>query len=235
MNDNATNMRREKFRRFFAQPNDYRIFVGTPLARPNRWSRVLALKTDALADSNLQDYPLKDIRSWVVAYTGTGEIVDAENLFVPLPEGVNNIKSQKLPVPIFTDADLRFGRSLVRIQFGKSRTHSENPAYYSTSLTNISNYKLRCHSFGNYRTANGGFVPSTVTGTLFSASQFEAWYGVRRGGWIEPGETVCDPSNYGRGGVWVYHCETDQGTKFHTGERFPSISILEKLQKLIGR
>ena len=234
MDDTATMARRQKFQRFFAQRNDYRIFVGIPLVQPRSWDQVLALKMDTLTGMDLRAYPIKDIRSWVVAYSGTGEIVDAESLFAPLPAGVNSIKSETLSLPKFTSADLDRGRALIKIQFGRSPTHSSNPAYYSTSLTNISSHKIRCHSFGGYRRTKDGFKLSTVTGKLFSASQFEAWYGVQRGGWIEPGETVCDPSNYGRG-LWVYNCQTDQSTRFHVGDQYPPISVLGRLLKRFGR
>jgi hypothetical protein len=171
----------------------------------------------------------------VVAYSGTGEIVDAENLFAPLPPGVNFIKSETLPIPKFTEADLQRGHALVKIQFGKSPTHPNYSRYYSTSLTNISRHKIRCHSFGGYCMTKDGLKLFTVTSTLFSSNQFEEWYGVRRGGWIAPNETVCDPSNYGRGCIWVYHFETDQNDKFHAGAECPSTSFLGRLLKHFGR
>lgn len=231
MDDPTAVARRRKFNRYFAQRNNYRIFVGIPLAQPRSWDEVLGFENDTLTAADLRIYGIGDIRSWVVAYANTGEIVDAENLFAPLPPGVNFIKSEKLPLPKFSDADLRHGRTLIRIRFGKSPTHPENPAYYSTSLTNISRHKVRCLSFGGYLRTNEGFKLSTVTRTLFSASQFIEWYGVRHGGWIEPGETVSDPSNYGLNGFWVYHCETDQTIKFHAGGNCPSSSFLGKLLK----
>ena len=227
-------MRRQKFQRFFAQRNDYRIFVGVPLAQPRGWDQVLALEIDALAAMDLSSYPIKDIRSWVVVYSGTGEIVDAENLFAPLPPGVNFIKSEKLPLPKFTEIDLQQGRALVRIEFSTSPTHAKDPAYYSTTLTNVSKHRIRCHAFGAYRKTADGFKLFTVTGTLFSANQFEEWYGVRRGGWIAPDETVCDPSNYGRDCVWVYHCETDQNLKFHAGCQCPALSVFGRLMKRLA-
>jgi hypothetical protein len=82
---------------------------------------------DTLVAANLRVYPVKEIRSWVVAYSDTEEIVDSENLFAPLPPGVNGILSQELPLPDFSTADLRRGRVLLRIQFGKSSTHFQNP------------------------------------------------------------------------------------------------------------
>jgi hypothetical protein len=227
--------RRQKFRCFFAQRNDYLIFVGIPLVQPRGWDQVLALEKDTLVAANLRAYRIEDVRSWVVAYPDTGEIVDAENLFAPMPVGVCSIKGETLPLPKFTSNDLERGRILVKIRHGKSSTHAKNSAYYSTSLTNISSGKIRCNSFGGYRNTKEGFKLFTVTDTLFSASQFEEWYGVRRGGWIEPGETVSDPSNYGRGCVWVYHCETSQGIKFCVGDKSPSIGIVGAFLKHFRR
>jgi hypothetical protein len=235
MDETTTMTRRQKFQRFFAQRNDYRFFVGIPLAHPRGWDQVFALETDTLAAANLRGYRIENVRSWLVAYSETGEILDAENLFEPLPPGVNFIMSGKLPLPKFSDADLQHGRTLIRIQFSRSSTHPKTANYYCTSLTNISTSKLRCHSFGAYRITRDGFKLFTVTGTLFSASQFEDWYGVRRGGWIEPGETVSDPNNYGRDCIWVYHCETNQNVKFHVGDKCPSINFLGHLWELFRR
>ncbi len=221
--------RRQKLRSYFKQRNDYRIFVGIPLAQPRGWDQVLSLEMDTLAAANLQVYRIEDVRSWVVAYPDSGEIVDAENLFAPLPVGVCSIKGETLPLPKFTSNDLESGRTFVKIQHGTSPTHAKNSAYYSTSLTNISSGKLRCNSFGGYRNTKESFKLFTVTSTLFSASQFEEWYGVRRGGWIKPGETVCDPSNHGHGCVWIYHCETDQNNQFHVGKECPPIGFLGRI------
>jgi hypothetical protein len=235
MDDTTMLARRQKSRHFFAQRHDYCIFVGIPLAQPRGWDQVLALEMDTLVAANLRAYRIEDVCSWVVAYPDTGEIVDAENLFAPLPVGVCSIKSETLPLPKFTSNDLERGGTSVKIQHGRSPTHPKNSAYYSTSLTNISSRKMRCNSFGFYRNTKEGFKLFTVTGTLFSANQFEEWYGVRRGGWIESGETVSDPSNYGRGCVWVYHCETDQNIEFHVGAKCPSAGFLRQLLALFGR
>ena len=168
MNDAAIAVLRRKFQCFFAQQNDYRIFVGVPLVKPTRWDEVFAIEADALAGKDLRTYRVAEVRSWIVTYSGTDEIVDGENLFAPLPDGISTILSSALPVPQFLDADLKFGRAMVEIQFGKSSTHPENPVYYSTSFTNLTKHKIRCNSFGAYRKTMNGFKLFTVTNTLFS-------------------------------------------------------------------
>ena len=62
MDETATMARLQKFQRFFAQRNDYRIFVGIPLSQPRGWDQILALEMDTLAAMDLRAYPIKDIR-----------------------------------------------------------------------------------------------------------------------------------------------------------------------------
>jgi hypothetical protein len=64
----------------------------------------------------------------------------------------------------------------------------------------------------------GGYRLNTVTGKLFSADEFIAWYAAPPDGWIAPGGEASDPDNYGRPPIlWAYHCETRGGARFVTG------------------
>ena len=224
--------RLKKFETYFQQENEYIIFVGVPLAKPTGWERVILLESDSLCDANLRRYKIDEIKSWVVAYSNTAEILDSEGLFYPLPAGVKSIMVQRdSQMPEFSVEDIGRGLRLVRIEFGPSPTHPEKSGrYYSTRLTNLSNEKIRCLSFGGFIRTGQRFKLSTVTRSLYSASQFEEWYAVRRGGWIEPRESVCDPSNYGGAdSYWVYYFETEQNRQFHVGARYVKPAGLRRL------
>jgi hypothetical protein len=233
LNPTRNSFRLKKFETYFQQRNEYAMFVGVPLVMPTGWEKVIQLEGDSLSGVNLRRYNIDEIKSWVVAYSNSGEILDSEGLFYPLPTGVKSIMVQRdSKMPEFSAEDLRRGRQMVRIEYGPSPTHPEKSGrHYSTRLTNVSPEKIRCLSFGAFIRMGASFKLSTATRSLYSASQFEEWYAVRRGGWIEPKESVCDPSNYGGGAntCWVYYFETDQNRHFHVGERYVQPAGLRRL------
>jgi hypothetical protein len=210
--------RRQKLAAYFTQQNDFRFFVGVPLDEPIEWDEVFSMEGDQLCGADLRAYAIGDVTAWFVCYAGTLEMVDAEGLFAPLPEGVTEIQKTEAAMPLFTQRDLDAGLRLVRIEFAESPTHPGDPKYYQTTLVNCTGTKIRCVAFGAYVRVKGGFQLGNVTGGLYSAEQFEDWYGVRRGGWIEPRESVNDATNYGGPCYWVYFFETESGLKFHAGK-----------------
>jgi hypothetical protein len=233
VNQDRDLFRRKKFITYFQQQHEYKIFVGIPSPKPTEWEEVIQLEGDSVCCAELKRYKIDELRSWVVAYSTTGEILDSEGLFDPLPAGVRSIMVQRdLHMPEFSAEDIRQGMQFVKIDYGASPTHpNKSGNYYSTRLTNISDKKIRCLCFGGFAKHGKNFKLGTVTRSLYSANQFEEWYAVRRGGWIEPNESVCDPSNYGGGPnkYWVYYFETEQGRKFHVGERYVSLTVLHRL------
>jgi hypothetical protein len=188
---------------------------------------------DNLCGPDLAYYPVSKVKSWIVAYSTTGEILDSEALFDPLPSVVKPISANPaVRIPSFTKEALQAGERLVEIQFATSPTHPERHTHFATRLTNRSDDKIRCLAFAAYRSRGTVFTLTTVTGTIFSSEQFAEWYAVRRGGWIEPGESICDPSNYGENCWWVYYFETERGKHFHVGKKHKSHS---RLRSFISR
>ena len=220
MNGQRNVSRQEKFAGYFEQRSDYLFFIGVPCDNPISWKPVTQLEGNFLCAADLEYFPVEEVKSWIVAYPTTGEIVDYESLFDPLPPGIKSlIADSSVSALTFSVDDLNDGLRMVQIQFGLSPTHPQQKRYYSTMLTNISGQRIRCLGFGAYVRQGKAFELATVSGTLYSDIQFEEWYGVRRGGWIEPRESVCDPSNYGTNCYWIYHFETNTGRRFHAGKQ----------------
>jgi hypothetical protein len=213
--------RQQKLKTYFSQPIDLRFFVGVPLDQPTHWDEIFSMEGDILCSSDLKVYDLQQVKSWIACYVTTLEIVDGENIFDPLPECMTGLSKTDAQMSAFRAEDLRAGLKSVAIEFAPSPTHPYNKNYYRTTLTNNTNERIRCLSFGAFRKSWFRFHLSTATGSLYSADQFQDWYGVRRSGWIEPNERVSDPTNYGSSCYWVYFLQTANGKVFHTGKQTP--------------
>jgi hypothetical protein len=198
--------------------NDYRIFVGMPVAEPTDWVEVVRVSDPSvtLADSGVVG--LSAVTAYLVTYP-SGTLVDyCAPSYLPLPAWVGGLR----PAAVhehdeLTLADLQVGQSLVRVTFGQSTARPESPSHYSTTLTNVSNKRIRVLKFAGYSRMGKAFRLNTVSGQFYSASEFREWY-AQRGDWIGPGESVTDSNNYGSPPVlWAYYCEAEGGQKFVTG------------------
>jgi hypothetical protein len=99
--------------------------------------------------------------------------------------------------------------------------------YYATSLTNTSDKPIRVRMFAGFDKTRDGFRLANHTGQWFSAADFIDWYGAPADGWIRPGQTVADPTNWGGDddGFWAYWCEDeDQGRFIALAHQAPSLS-----------
>ncbi len=198
--------------------NDYRLFVGVPLAKPTAWSEVVRMDDFLATLRNAPAVKLPEITAFFVTYP-SGVLVD-----YVCPNSLPVPKSARLPdkseVPDrdeLTAADLKAGQSLVRVTFGKSTSKPGTNDHYSTTLTNGSQKRVRVLKFGGYRKSGKVFALSTIYNRFFTAEEFKEWYG-QRNDWIDPGESVTDPNNYGRPPMlWAYYCEVEGSEKFLTG------------------
>lgn len=135
-----------------------------------------------------------------------------------LPDWVRSVEPATVPDrDELTPADLKLGQTLVSVRFGRSTAEPRSRDHYSTTLTNISDQRVRVLKFGGYLKKGRMYVLNTITGRFFTAEDFKEWYG-QSGDWIDPGESVTDPNNYGSPPViWAYYCETEDGRKFLAG------------------
>lgn len=115
------------------------------------------------------------------------------------------------------------GARRVVVRYGEN-TFIYRRRYYSTSLTNKSNRPIRVLKFGGFVKDGTTYRLANFTGEWFSAQDFIDWYGVSSMGWIQPGETVCDESNYGgdNEGFWGYWCCNDADERFMAMAHYPT-------------
>jgi hypothetical protein len=204
---------------YASRGREYRIFVGTPVEEPTAWSIADKVEGDDIILDKGMKVALKAVTSFIVAYRN-GEILASAGVFEPLPEGVHFIgRSEDEETHTLNSAVLVSGARYVKVSHGVARMVSGRLTY-STRLTNVAKQRVRVLRFGAYTQAGAEWRLNTVSRRFFDAEQFRAWYGLGEREWIEPGESVEDPDNYGGGQViWAYFCETDTGEKFVTGAR----------------
>jgi hypothetical protein len=208
--------------RLFALANersDYIIAVGIPPSDPNRWSEVTAVTNSTVATSDARQIPLDEITHFVVSYPN-GQLVDFESSKPELSIGITGITTAAHPdTDLLTVDDLMDGNQYVVMSYGPSTSRPNDPNHYSTSLTNISDHKIRVLQFGGYTPAKNGWKLDNATSAFYSPDEFVNWYGLGEAEWITPGQKVTDTNNYGgRPVLWAYYCETDDGTKFVAGK-----------------
>lgn len=119
-------------------------------------------------------------------------------------------------IPGYTTSLERYGVAKVKIFHGDSLSQGEDPrSHYSTSVTNLSDHKIRVIKFAPYTKSLLGRLKLDSRG-FYSPTQFKEWFRVNdTEGWIQPNETVCDPDNFGFGkGRWVYFFKNETGDVF---------------------
>ncbi|HEX2948598.1 MAG TPA: hypothetical protein VHV83_03365, partial [Armatimonadota bacterium] len=165
-------------------------------------------------------FRLDKIRSFIVTYAN-GEIVDAENTFAPWPKDVHSIQPASQPInDILNLHHLESGQRFAQVTHGQSIIKKADKYYYSTTLHNISEQRIRVLKFAGYQHISGNqYRLDTITQDYFTAEEFRSWYGMGQEEWIQPGQMVTDKENYGgRGSLWAYFCCSETGEEFIVGE-----------------
>lgn len=213
---------------YLKQNRKYQIFIGYPLVKPREWIRISNFDRKELFSESGEKFSLKDVSSFIATYP-SGEILDSELLFEPLPIGVFYTHLQeRRDAEILIPTNLEVGNKLLKVVHKKVTERRKN--YYSTTLINLSSDKIRVKKFAGYGHRHGIYVLNTITGAYFSEQQFQEWYGVDEDGWIKPGQMVTDPNNYSSSnGYWVYFCVTESGKEFVAGALFPAATCWWKL------
>ena len=208
----------EKIKEYIGRGRQYLVYIGVPCPRPCEWVRVEAIEgTDVVCDGG-QRHALAEVRSCLIAYPN-GEILDATRAFGPFPEGLRMLEpGRAVRRDVLEPAELAEGARWMTVTHGKPRPGSSGKLVYATSLTNVGSEPVQVLRFAGYAMIGGEWRLHTVSGSYFSAEQFRAWYGLGDAHWIEPGQTVSDPDNYGGPhALWAYFCRTKSGMEFVTG------------------
>ena len=153
----------------------------------------------------------------IVAYP-SGEILHTFGLVRKRPKETFFMQG-----PVYTDSSPVFNRKkliskskTVRIFHGPSISQEESSkTHYSTSLENLTSKKIRVTKFAPFLSNFFGHINDKGLNS-YSPLQFKEWFRVSNpDGWIAPGETVCDPDNYGEGrGFWAFFFEDEDGHTF---------------------
>lgn len=204
---------------FARQRHDYKIYVAFPTAEPRGWvqvARVFDASVDLQDGTNLL---LQDIREFFVTYAG-GSLLHDESRSTPLPPNITGLEPARRKLrATLTLNQLEQGKQYVQIEYGRSMVKPRNSSYYATTLRNVSSKRVRVTHFGGYSPSGTTYQLNTVTGNFYSAREFQVWYGLDGGEWIEPGNAVTDRNNYAAPPVlWAYFCETNDGEEFIAGE-----------------
>jgi hypothetical protein len=203
------NSRAGRLSKLIVQRGDYQIFVGVPFATPKQWAVAARQEEDSLNVQGHGSLRVSDVRAFAVAYAR--QLLDCELCGLPLPEDLSDSDFLHLGA-------LEPGRAYIQITYGPSATRQRDRHYYATSLKNISTEGIRVRRFAGYRPSEEGWRLSTVTRQFYSAEEFCEWYGLGSSKWIEPGQVVTDPNNYGSPPVlWAYYCESASGQEFIAG------------------
>ncbi len=206
-----------RLRTYLKQNRNYQIFIGYPLANPREWIKILNFNQTELSGKSGEKFSLEDVSSFIITYP-TGEILDGQLVFDPLPIGVFYIQSSEIrKAEILIPTNLEAGNKLLKVIHEK-KVPERRKGYYSTTLINLYTEKIRVKKFAGYGQRSGIYVLNTITGGYFSEQHFQEWYGVDEDGWLKPGQMVTDPNNYGGGNsYWVYFCVTESGKEFVAG------------------
>lgn len=202
------------------QRSDYRIMVGIPLAAPTEWAKVVKVDDDTIDIETLGTRNLSEVGTFFVAYPN-GQLIDVETCGLHLPKGTTGLwgASSNETNDVLHDGDLAVGKKRVRIEYGECAARPNDPEHYSTTLTNLTDQRIKVLRFAGYHRYEDDWKLATVTRKFYSAEEFREWYGLGKEEWIAPGKSVADPNNYGgRPVLWAYYCKTESGETFIAGD-----------------
>ncbi len=208
----------ERLRAHANERDDFLMYVGVPLSNPTDWAAVSGMTEDSITVKGYGIHPINEVKAFLVAYPN-GQLVDYQTHGLTLPKRFSGLTpSSKGEQDILQLADLGLGNRFLKIEYAPSQAKPNNPDHYSTTLTNISNEKIKVKRFAGYKKTSRGWELSTVTNKFYSAQEFQEWYGLRNPQWILPGQSARDPNNYGSPPLlWAYYCESESGAQFVAG------------------
>ena len=213
----------QRVKHYFGEFDKYRFFVRLP---DNHWRRVKSLVENMLETEEGERIPYAEAEAILIVYPNGEIVAEAGNVF-SLPEGCRYLEHKKHETDVLDMLRVEEGNRWLSIAFAKSPVgKKDGVTYFSTRITNVSQEPVRVYRFGGYNNVSGKWTLFNGGGAFFDSDQFQSWYGLPEGEeWIRPGESVCDPSNYGGiPMIWAYYFETQSGKKMVAGgliEKYP--------------
>ncbi|MBL4636058.1 MAG: hypothetical protein JKY56_19520 [Kofleriaceae bacterium] len=199
--------------------SDYIVYVALPIPSPNRWEQVTNDESDCLVTNSGRTIMLRDVEGFVVAYPN-GQVVDAEFLGLPPPRAIHFLPEDgDVDETPFDYDTTQKGQSRVGVEYGPSPANPGDKSHYRTTLRNLTDQPIRVTGFSAAFVKFKRNAPVRLEpGRLYGVDEFVNWYGADEDGWLQPGAIVSDPNNWGAPPVvWIYRCETLDGTNFVTG------------------
>lgn len=197
----------------------YNYYIKKP--KLSAWYKVVGLENEQviLEDSR---FPLKKISALVVSYA-SGELLDQSGKGSDfLPKGVEELRESDMVGDESIEFDeLDQGGTVLEVKMLSNRKHPRKE-HYITEITNNSEQAIKVTKFSGYILNKKSQAFEKHYDSFYTQEQFNEWFNVQNEGWIEPGETVREPNNYGSGDAyWVYFCKNREGKSFIVGSRMP--------------
>jgi len=209
-----------RLQQHLARDRDYRVFVRVRGERD--WQRVVVVTPgDELELERGDRVAIDDVKGFVVAYA-SGEIMDMHLPGRVLPEHTF-FAGRAEPPPedvrlLAADFEHHLDRRIT-VEILDVRKDGDRHTF-RTRLTNTASEPLQIVAFGAYAPVAAGWELSTISEGLFTRDQFIEWYGAPSDGWLAPGASAEDPTNYGGlGMLWVYYVATRDGARTAAGAR----------------
>jgi hypothetical protein len=205
---------------FLEAPERHRILIRRPNAS-RQWARVTGFVAGNLELSDRgPDVPVRAVREFIVS-APNGEVVDVHPRHVRPPATASAIERAHEVDQVPTIDQIDAGSAFVRVAFTRSPNHPNDPGYYATLITNLTNEDVTVLWFAAFVRDGDTLRLSPAADGVFTDEQFRLWYGVRADGWIGPEESVTDPHSQGSPALWAYRMQTRSGRTFVTGAWAP--------------
>ncbi|QDT46350.1 hypothetical protein Pan258_03680 [Symmachiella dynata] len=206
----------------FDPQRHHKLYAQISSPDPKEWQLIGSVSDDQIVTTDGKTRDVDDVVALLLVYDN-GEILDHFGNWTPLPLGVHNMSyAEKKMIDVLDLQRLAAGNRNIQVTYSKSPTRPNDSNYYSTSLKNISAQRVRVLRFGGYVRDKKQWKLHNASNTFYSGEQFQSWYGMGHKNWIESGDVVIDPQNYGgRPVIWAYFCESEDGDQFVAGAELP--------------
>ena len=208
----------------FHQKNGHRIYIPLTMDSELAWLEIdkidegrVTIKQSFTA-SGVVSLALSQITSFYVC-APDGKLIHPEWIakayFATLPKEILAQIQNSLPADTSLTLDqTESGKKFIAIDYAASDIRKAGRQCYATTLRNVSDQKIKILKFGGLRFDGTAWALASVTSSFYTLDDFKDWYH-QKGEWLLPGESCCDPSNWGSPPVlWAYYGITESNERF---------------------